>query len=161
MSRERLQIGCGVLAFLLVSVAGGCQLLYEHRIRNAYKPTECIVVSRTKAERTETRDDDGQRVTHYLVIVSIGLRHRVDSVSYTWTDEATYERGSAEIEGRYAAFPPESWHTCWYDPQRPERAVLSNHPSSLGAVLLTAVGLLGTLIFGVSFRLFSGVRKIG
>ena len=158
----RLTAGIAALFSILISLVGARELYVEHRMRSAYTPVDCTILSRTVVEEepTTTEDDSGRTETHYPVRVTIRFEYRVDGVSYIGEDGRYFEKGAPEIAARYDAFPLESRRQCWFDPARPSfRPLASNDVSSLGTSVLLLVGLAGSAMFGFTYWILAPARR--
>jgi hypothetical protein len=125
---NRFRFGCGILFFGLFFV-GGClllvmvvwgMLLKEWRVNNRYLPNTCLVLDKRVASMTS--DEGGMTFRP-----EIRIRHEVDGRKYeVWTYDAVgvYSSGQAGKQAIIDRFQIGARYPCWYDPDRPKRAVL-------------------------------------
>jgi hypothetical protein len=107
-------LGCASLVtFILGSVVP------DWRVFNRYRPNSCIVLEK----RVASADDPGKVATYYP---EIKIRYQVDGRNYeVWAYEAVSTlRKRPAAQAIVDSFQVKGTYPCWYDPDRPEHAVL-------------------------------------
>jgi hypothetical protein len=142
--------GCVFVLFLLFGLAG-TGLTAAFMVwpvvwaRLAYAETSCVVLDK-KLE--ETRDSEGQPSYKALVHIEYtvaGVPHRA------WTSDAIgiATNVRSEHESFLGQFQKGQRYPCWYDPSRPDRAVLSLRFSWWGLFVLLPLVFVGIGVGGL------------
>jgi hypothetical protein len=117
--------GCG---FLVVFVRGS---LLEWRANNRYLPNSCVVLDRRLATGTiddvVVGDDAPQTVQRPSYHPEIKIQYEVAGRKYeVWTYDAVFRFSTDRVaeQAIVDSFLVGATYPCWYDPERPDRAVL-------------------------------------
>ena len=108
-----------VACISLVGIVSG-MVLPEWRANNRYLPNTCVVL-----DKKVSRDDGGEEGPTYRP--EIRIRYEVDGLPHEiWTYDAlnTFSSGRAGKEAIIKRFQVGAKYPCWYDPERPGKAVL-------------------------------------
>jgi len=101
-------------------------LLLDWRANNRYLPNSCVALDRrlARAEGQANRRGGQGRPTYHP---EIKIRYEVDDRKYeVWTYDAIFiwHRSRAAQQAIVDSFQVGATYPCWYDPNRPERAIL-------------------------------------
>ena len=130
--REKTGFGCGFFGLVFIAGCGflvmlvGGFLLPDWRANNRYLPTTCVVLDRRLGEDIAPADPEG-RGGGPVYHPEIEIQYEVDGREYViWTYDAVHMY-SPDKAGRQAivnGFKVGARYPCWYDPDRPEKAIL-------------------------------------
>ena len=122
-----LLTGCGFLVLLMWT------LLLDWRANNSYLPNSCVVLDKRLAVTTKELvvrvNGEGLNETETVPVYhpEIQIRYEVDGRKYeVWTYDAI-ARLSTDRAAQQAivdSFQVGATYPCWYDPSRPDRAIL-------------------------------------
>jgi hypothetical protein len=148
-------LGCASLVML---VWGG--LLPEWRANNRYLPNSCVVLDRRLASERFDDPDGGAREGYHP---EIKIHYQVDGRKYeVWTYDALrwFSSDRAAQQAIVDSFQVGATYPCWYDPDRPEKAILvRGHAWGLYVLLIGNIGFL--LIGGLAIRQENRARLAG
>jgi hypothetical protein len=137
-------VGCAALAMLVFGF-----LIPDWRANHSYLPNTCVVL----AKRLDQRMSEGES-PRPVYHPSLKIRHAVEGRSFElWTYDAIpmYGPDQAANQAILDGFAIGATYPCWYDPDRPERAILVRGHAWVPYLLLV-VPLLFLTIGGAGMR---------
>ncbi len=144
-----LLMGCASLVMLVWGF-----LLTDWRANNRYLPNSCVVLDKRLATQMAKRADPEEAGEVPVYHPEIRIRYEVDGRKYeVWTYTAinTFYPDQAAQQLIVDCFTVGATYPCWYDPDRPDKAILVRGHALAPYVVLTApIGFL--LIGGIGIR---------
>jgi hypothetical protein len=127
-------------------------LLLDWRANNRYLPNTCVVLDRRLAsQRSEPVPDAGGGGTAYHP--EIKIRYKVDGREYeVWTYDAIpmFYPDQAAQQAIVDGFQVGAICPCWYDPDRPDKAILvRGHLWAPYVLLVVPIGFLLVGVMGI------------
>jgi len=140
--------GCGSLVMLVWGF-----LLLDWRANNRYLPNSCVVLDRRLAKQMGDPAPEGGR-GRPSYHPEIKIRYEVDGRKYeVWTYDAIFMfyPDQAAQQAIVDSFQVGATYPCWYDPDRPDKAILvRGHAWAPYVLLVVPIGFL--LIGGVGIH---------
>jgi hypothetical protein len=124
---------------------------------SAVWPSTAGTVTESTIEETYTRDEDGHRETHFKPVVRytyqvVGSSYTGNQIAFGGGSSSNYKSAQQTI----AAYPVGAQVTVYYNPEKPEEAVLERRAASSKVLLIVGIvflvvslcaGVIGTIGF--------------